>query len=83
MGYLTKVAVHAGIDHRHSRIRRPTDNGHIERFNRTLQDECLHRIPRDYSIWKKEIPEFIRYYNYKRPHMGLNFKTPMEVVRSY
>jgi transposase InsO family protein len=80
---LTKVIGHTGIDHRHSRVRTPTDNGHVERFIRTLQDECLHRIPRDYRIWQKEIPEFLRYYNNERPHMGLNFKTPIEVLRSY
>ncbi|MBI4160447.1 MAG: transposase [Candidatus Yanofskybacteria bacterium] len=40
-------------------------------------------MTRDYRNWKKEIPESIRYYNTERPHMGLNFKTPMQVVRSY
>ena len=80
---LTKVIGHAGISHRHSRVRTPTDNGHVERFIRTLQDECLHRIPRDFGIWQKEIPEFIRYYNEERPHMGLEMKTPLEVVTSY
>lgn len=80
---LTKVVEYAGINHRHSRVRTPTDNGHIERFIRTLQDECLHKIPKDFRIWKKEISEFINYYNTERPHMGLNFKTPMQVVRSY
>ena len=80
---LTKVIGHAGINHRHSRVRTPTDNGHVERFIRTLQDECLHRIPRNFEIWQKEIPEFIRYYNEKRPHMGLKMKTPLEVVTSY
>jgi transposase InsO family protein len=80
---LTKVIEHIGINHRHSRVRTPTDNGHIERFIRTLQDECLHKIPKDYQIWKKEIFEFLNYYNTQRPHMGLNFKTPMQVVRSY
>ena len=80
---LTKVIGYAGINHRHSRVRTPTDNGHIERFIRTLQDECLHKIPRNIQIWKREIPEFLNYYNTKRPHMGLNFKTPMQVVRSY
>jgi transposase InsO family protein len=80
---LTRVIGYAGINHRHSRVRTPTDNGHVERFIRTLQDECLHRIPRDFKIWQKEIPEFIRYYNTERPHMGLNFKTPLEVVTSY
>lgn len=81
--WFTKVAGHHGFARRHSRVRTPTDNGHVERFIRTLQDECLHRIPRDIRVWKKEIPDFIHYYNNERPHMGLNFKTPMQVVRSY
>ena len=80
---LTRVIEHAGISHRHSRVRTPTDNGHVERFIRTLQDECLHRIPRDFRVWRKEIPEFLDYYNTKRPHMGLKMKTPLEVLRRY
>jgi transposase len=79
----TKVTIHHGMDHRHTRVRTPTDNGHVERFIRTLQDECLHKIPRTMSAWKKEIPEFIRYYNTERPHMGIKMKTPMQMVRSY
>lgn len=80
---LTKVIEYQGISHRHSRVRTPTDNGHVERFIRTLQDECLHRIPRNFQVWQKEIPEFLEYYNTKRPHMGLDMKTPIEVVRRY
>lgn len=72
-----------GIDHRHSRVRRPTDNGHIERFIRTIQQECLARIPRNLKAWQREIPDFIHYYNTERPHMGLSMRTPIEVVRSY
>lgn len=72
-----------GMSHRHSRIRTPNDNAHLERFNRTIQDECLKRIPRSLSSYQKEIPEYLRYYNNERPHMGLNMKTPIEVMRSY
>ena len=72
-----------GMTHRHSRVRMPTDNGHLERFNRTLQQECLRRIPRRFFVWKKEIPEYLRYYNEERPHMGLDMRTPLEVMRSY
>ena len=79
--WFTKAAEHNGIKHRHSRVRTPTDNGHIERFIRTLQDECLHRISRDYKIWKKEIPEFLHYYNTERPHMGINYQTPIEIIK--
>ena len=72
-----------GIEHRLTRIRKPTDNGHVERFIRTLQQECLNRIHRSYKFWEIEIPKFIHYYNHERPHMGLNMKTPIEVLRSY
>lgn len=68
--------------HRHSRIRTPNDNAHLERFNRTIQEECLRRIPRSFAIWRKEIPEYLRYYNEERPHMGLNMKTPMDIIKS-
>ena len=80
--WFTKIVVHDGVSHRHTRVRTPTDNGHVERFIRTLQDECLHKIRKDMTVWRKEIPEFIRYYNEKRPHMGLNFKTPMQIIKT-
>lgn len=72
-----------GMTHRHSRIRTPNDNAHLERFNRTIQDECLNRIPRSLKSYEKEIPSYLQYYNTERPHMGLNMKTPIEVMRSY
>lgn len=81
--WFTKVVEHKGISHRHSRVRKPTDNGHIERFIQTLQKDCLDRIPKTMKSWKKEIPEFIQYYNNERPHMALDYKTPIEVVTSY
>lgn len=80
--FTTRMLVQ-GISHRHSRVRTPTDNGHLERFNRTLQQECLRKVPRSLKSWSKEIPEYLRYYNSERPHMALNYKTPLEVVRSY
>ena len=80
--WFTKITVHDGMNHRQTRVRTPTDNGHVERFIRSLQDECLHKIPRDFRIWKKEIPEWIRYYNTERPHMGINFKTPIQIVKA-
>ena len=41
------------IDHRHSRIRKPTDNAHVERFNRTIQEECMLRTPKNLAAYKK------------------------------
>jgi len=81
--WFTKTIEHQDFIHRHSRVRTPTDNGHIERFIQTLQKECLSRIPKTMHSWQKEVPEFIRYYNCERPHMALDYQTPMQVVRSY
>lgn len=78
--YFTQRMNLLGIAHRHSRIRKPTDNGHVERFNRTLQEECLARIPRSKHLYAKEIREYLHYYNYERPHMGLDMKTPMDII---
>ena len=80
--WFTKRIVEGGMAHRHSRIRTPNDNAHLERFNRTIQDECIKRIPRDFKLWQKEIPEYLHYYNQERPHMGLDMKTPAEIIKS-
>ena len=71
-----------GLSHRYSRIKTPSDNDHLERFNRTLQDECLSRIPRSFKSYQKEIPEYLNYSNTERPHMALNMQTPIEILTS-
>lgn len=81
--WFTAQVATRGIGHRHSRVRQPNDNAHLERFNRTIQEECLSRINRNLAAWRKEIPEYLHYYNTERPHMGLSMRTPTEVVRSY
>ncbi len=76
----TKGVLRLGIAHRHSRVRQPNDNAHLERWNRTLQEECLIRLPRKLAVWHREIPEYLRYYNSQRPHLDLNMKTPEEKI---
>jgi transposase InsO family protein len=59
-----------GIKHIMGGIGKPTTQGKIERWFRTYDQEHdrfpLHR-------------KFIHYYNWERPHMSLNYKTPAEV----
>lgn len=81
--WFTKQLISSGTNHRHSRVRKPTDNGHVERFIRTIQQECLARVPRDLKAWEKALPDYLNYYNTERPHMGIEMRTPLEVVRSY
>jgi len=71
-----------GGKHRHSRVRKPNDNGHVERFNRTLKEECLNKVCRDPKSFQEAINVYLPYYNGQRLHLGLNFKTPLECVQA-
>ena len=71
-----------GLNHRHSRVRQSNDQAHIERFNRTIQEECLDRTPQTIQHFRKAIKTFLPYYNSERTHMGINYRTPQEVLRS-
>lgn len=81
--WFTKRMVERGMAHRHSRVRQPNDNAHLERFNRTLQEECLARSTRSLTAWRRAIPEYLHWYNEERPHLGLQMWTPLQVMRSY
>jgi transposase InsO family protein len=71
------------IRHRHSRVRRPNDNAHLERFNRTIQEEFLDSLPRDVRVINRKLPEYLRYYNSERLHLGIDLKTPLQLIPSY
>lgn len=79
--WFTHGLLKINIAHRHSRVRKPNDNAHIERFNRTIQEECLDHTANTFSNFKKEIPKYLNYYNTQRLHMGINFQTPQEVLQ--
>jgi transposase InsO family protein len=59
-----------GIKHILGGIGKPTTQGKIERWFRTYDQEHAR-----FQLHRK----FIEYYNYERPHMSLNYKTPAEV----
>ncbi|HSX35848.1 MAG TPA: DDE-type integrase/transposase/recombinase [Patescibacteria group bacterium] len=65
---------------RHSRVRRSNDNAHIERFNRTIQQELLGTRPLRGQVTQARLDEYIHYYNYDRLHLGINLQTPKEVA---
>jgi len=71
------------IPHRHSRVRRPTDNGCLERFNRTIQEEFLDYIPKNVRIINRRIVEYLRYYNNERLHLGIGLKTPIQMLKCF
>ena len=72
-----------GIKTRHSRVRHPNDDAHIERFNRTLRKECIgqYNPNKNINFIDRKLNRFIRYYNYDRIHLGIGLKTPYEVLQ--
>jgi len=82
--YFEQQMRRAGIQTRHSRLHRPNDNAHIERFNRTIQEECIG------SYWRKSVPlsrqkkklsEYLEYYNNERVHLGIQLRTPSQMLQ--
>lgn len=66
-------------DHRFTRLGKPNDNAHIERFNRTLQEECLDKVPTDVRKINCALKKYLKYYNTERIHLSLR-TTPSQVV---
>ena len=72
-----------GIKIRHTRLGRPNDNAHIERFNRTLQEECTGNYYLESESLKTmddKILSYIDFYNYHRIHLSISYRTPAEML---
>ena len=72
-----------GIKIRHTRLGRPNDNAHIERFNRTIQEECTGNYyleSEPLKIMDDKILSYIDYYNYHRVHLSISYRTPAEML---
>jgi transposase InsO family protein len=68
----------AGIEHRLIRPRSPQSNGKVERFIKTIDDECF-RITQPHSSRARMgvLKLFLEYYNHARPHQSLGGASPV------
>ena len=57
---------------------KPTDNAVAERINGIIKVERLYRqrAVRDHRGVRSVIERYIYFYNYRRPHMSVGYKTP-------
>lgn len=67
--------------HRYTRIGKPNDNAHIERFNRTIQEECLDRVLNDVRSINCALRKYLKYYNHERLHLGIELCVPNALIR--
>jgi transposase InsO family protein len=60
---------------------RPWINGKVERFNRTLAEECAYaRLYRSNSARQTAFYRWLWHYNHNRPHTALNGRSPMDIL---
>ena len=60
-------------------IKCPWQNGHVERFNRTVKDELIkHVIPIDDQHLNRLLKEFQVFYNTARPHEANDGEAPLQ-----
>jgi len=68
------------IRHRHTRVRQSNDNAHIERFNRTLREECLDAHPVHLATINRVLPKYLKHYVETRHHFGINLMKPIQLL---
>lgn len=82
--YFEQVMRSHNMTTRHSRLQRPNDNAHIERFNRTIQTEAIG------YYWRRSVPlrlqretltAYLDYYNTKRVHLGIQMRIPAAMLQ--
>lgn len=78
--WFTHALLRLGIKHRHSRVRQKDDQAHIERFNRTIQEECLDKTTHTLTDFRLALVDYLTWYNSERTHMGINYQTPLQMV---
>jgi len=73
----------AGLQHIRTSIAYPQSNGKIERYHRTIHEECLMtKSLIDLDDARKQISGFIDYYNTKRLHSSLFYLTPEDFLNN-
>lgn len=70
-----------GMQHVRTSIMYPQSNGKIERFHRTIQEECVSRKSMiNLQDARYQIAKYVDYYNNQRLHSSLHYLTPVDYV---
>lgn len=70
-----------GLQHIRTSIAYPQSNGKIERYHRTVHEECLMKKSLiNLADARKQIADYIDYYNTKRLHSSLYYLTPEDFL---
>lgn len=74
------------LTHYHTYPHSPKMNAHIERFNRTLSEDCIARhrsvLRDDLFQFNTLLVDWLLWYNLERPHESLGMRSPMRYIVS-
>ena len=71
----------AGLQHIKTSIAYPQGNGKIERYHRTIEEEHLKKTSMiNLEDARKQIDEYVEFYNTKRLHSSLYYLTPKDFL---
>lgn len=76
-----RMLMETGIKRRYMQPYRPQTNGKVERFWRTLKEDLIEDTDFDsLEELEDELLKYLVYYNWERPHQGINGKKPIDMV---
>lgn len=71
------------ITHYYNYPGRPYRQGHIEKFNRTIQEEFVDQnefLLTDVNEFNRKLIDWLLWYNTERPHWSLNLASPVDYL---
>ena len=72
-----------GVTHYWNYKGQPTKNGHIEKYNRKIQEEFIDQnstLLEDTQKFNVKLVDWLIWYNTKRPHWSLNLQSPVQYL---
>lgn len=76
-----RMLMETGIKRRYIQPYRPQTNGKVERFWRTLKEDLIEDADFDsLEEFEDELLKYLIYYNWERPHQGINGKKPIDMI---
>lgn len=75
------------VPHWHTYPRTPKMNAHVERFNRTIQDEFVDfhddLLFTDLVLFNDKLLDWLSWYNTIRPHHSLALQSPLQYIAKF
>jgi integrase-like protein len=76
-----RMLMETGIKRRYIQPYRPQTHGKVERFWRTLKEDLIDETDFDsLEEFEDELLKYLIYYNWERPHQGIDGKKPIDMV---